>query len=131
MSQHAPNDNERRDWLRLSRTENVGPITFRQEMRRFGSASTRDILTHIHAMMGRLAKPANQGFDGAPTPVDEAELTQVRAKIPENLSPSPVSVDEVIRQCHVSPSVVLTVLLELELAGRLERQAGHRVALIG
>jgi predicted Rossmann fold nucleotide-binding protein DprA/Smf involved in DNA uptake len=30
----------------------------------------------------------------------------------------------------VSPPLVQNVLLELELAGRLERQAGNRVALI-
>ena len=30
---------ERRAWLRLARTENVGPVTFRNLMARFGSAS--------------------------------------------------------------------------------------------
>jgi DNA processing protein len=30
----------------------------------------------------------------------------------------------------MSPPVVLTVLLELELAGRLERQPGNRIALL-
>ena len=32
-------DAERRDWLRLARTENVGPVTFDQLVRRFGSAA--------------------------------------------------------------------------------------------
>jgi DNA processing protein len=31
-------DAERRDWLRLSRTENVGPVTFDQLLQRFGTA---------------------------------------------------------------------------------------------
>ena len=31
-------DAERRDWLRLARTENVGPVTFDQLIRRFGTA---------------------------------------------------------------------------------------------
>jgi DNA processing protein len=31
-------DAERLDWLRLIRSENVGPISFRQLLRRFGSA---------------------------------------------------------------------------------------------
>jgi DNA processing protein len=39
-------------------------------------------------------------------------------------------VDEIIRSCHMSPSVVSLVLLELELAGRLERHPGNRVSLI-
>jgi DNA processing protein len=33
------NDNERRAWLRLARTENVGPVTFRNLLARFGTAS--------------------------------------------------------------------------------------------
>jgi DNA processing protein len=45
------------------------------------------------------------------------------------LAPVPVSVDELIRQSHVPPAIVQTVLLELELAGRLERHAGGRVSL--
>jgi DNA processing protein len=36
----------------------------------------------------------------------------------------------VIRECHVSPAIVHMALLELELAGRLERHPGNRVALI-
>jgi DNA processing protein len=32
-------DEQRRDWLRLSRTENVGPVTFHNLIARFGSAS--------------------------------------------------------------------------------------------
>jgi len=34
------NDSERRAWLRLARTENVGPVTFRNLLARFGTAST-------------------------------------------------------------------------------------------
>ena len=33
------NDQERRAWLRLSRTEQVGPVTFHNLIARFGSAS--------------------------------------------------------------------------------------------
>ena len=32
-------DRERRAWLRLARTENVGPVTFRNLLARFGLAS--------------------------------------------------------------------------------------------
>jgi DNA processing protein len=53
------------------------------------------------------------------------------ARVIERLSPTPVSVDEVIRQCDLPPAVVTAVLLDLELAGRLERQPGHQVALVG
>ena len=46
------------------------------------------------------------------------------------LSPSPTAVDEVIRQCHVSPALVTAALLDLELSGRVERLQGNMVALI-
>ncbi|RYY08861.1 MAG: DNA-protecting protein DprA, partial [Alphaproteobacteria bacterium] len=43
--------------------------------------------------------------------------------------PVPVTIDELIRQSRSSPAVVQTILLELELGGRLERHAGGRVSL--
>jgi DNA processing protein len=40
-----------------------------------------------------------------------------------------VPVDEIIRLSGLPSAVVQTALLELELAGRLERHAGGRVSL--
>jgi len=45
------------------------------------------------------------------------------------LGPVPVPVDELIRQSGLDPSAVQAMLLDLELAGRLERHPGARVAL--
>jgi DNA processing protein len=45
------------------------------------------------------------------------------------LSPEPVAVDELIRQCHSTPPGVLDVLLELEMDGRIDRHTGNRVSL--
>ena len=53
-----------------------------------------------------------------------------RERIVGLLGPIPVEIDELIRQSGASPAVVRTVLLELELAGRLTREAGARVALV-
>ncbi len=53
-----------------------------------------------------------------------------RATVVGCLGPSPVTVDEVIRECQLSAPVVATILLELELAGRLERHSGNRVSLL-
>ena len=50
----ALSQNEKRDWLRLSRTENVGPVTFRQLLRRFGSAKAA--LEAIPAIVARGGK---------------------------------------------------------------------------
>jgi DNA processing protein len=46
----------------------------------------------------------------------------------EILSPTPVAVDEVVRQCQLSAAAVATLLLELELAGRIERHPGNLVS---
>ena len=49
--------------------------------------------------------------------------------ITERLGPTPVAVDELVRQCHLSAAAVATLLLELELAGRVERHPGNLVSL--
>lgn len=66
----------------------------------------------------------------ATPPASETEVDDARRVILEALSPVPVAVDELVRDCQVSLPVVLTILLELELAGRLERQSGQRVSLV-
>ena len=53
-----------------------------------------------------------------------------RRAVADLLGPTPVPVDELIRQSGLAPALVQTVLLELELAGRLERHAGGRVSLV-
>ncbi len=52
-----------------------------------------------------------------------------RRSVMEKLGPTPVEVDELIRQTGLTPEVVLTILLELELAGRLDRHSGNKVSL--
>ncbi|NVK17573.1 MAG: DNA-protecting protein DprA [Methylocystaceae bacterium] len=61
---------------------------------------------------------------------DESDVCAARGVIIKSLSPTPVFVDEIIRQCQISASIVQTVLLELELAGSLERSPGNKVSLI-
>jgi DNA processing protein len=60
------------------------------------------------------------------TPAPE-KTDAVRALVEEKLGPAPVEIDELIRQCGVPPADVLTVLLELELAGRVQRHPGNRI----
>ena len=45
------------------------------------------------------------------------------------LGPSPVPIDEIIRLSGTPSGAVQMALLELDLAGRLERHAGGRVSL--
>jgi DNA processing protein len=46
------------------------------------------------------------------------------------LGPSPVAVDDLVRQSGLSIRNVQMALLELEIAGRLERHGGNAVSLI-
>lgn len=91
-----------------------------------------DVVEVLESGLGRpVAEPAGPVFGAPPqAPVDEATLDAARRDVLEKLGPTPVTVDEIIRQCQVTPSVVLTVLLELELAGRLDRHSGGQVSLI-
>jgi DNA processing protein len=64
-------------------------------------------------------------FDYAPEDLAEAEP----ADIASLLTTAPVAVDELIRQSGAPAAAVQLALLELEIAGRLERHAGGRVSL--
>jgi len=55
---------------------------------------------------------------------------EARQQVLSLLSPEPTMVDDLVRHCHLSPSVTVAVLLELELAGRVETLPGSRVALL-
>ncbi len=61
---------------------------------------------------------------------DSSDLAVDRAKVLELLSYSPATVDELGRRAHLSPAVLAALLLELELAGRVERHPGGQISLI-
>ena len=54
----------------------------------------------------------------------------MREKIINLLSPAPILVDRLVSLSHASAEEVLVVLLELDVAGRLAREAGQKVALL-
>lgn len=63
------------------------------------------------------------------TPLPSSSLDVVRSLLNENLNFTPINVDELIRECQLQASEVWIVLLEMEMAGRLERYPGGKVAL--
>jgi DNA processing protein len=89
--------------------------------------SVDDILEAIRPIDARAVRSPSLPFAGPP-PDDATDAD--RRRIADLLGPVPVGIDELIRQSGLAPASVQTVLLELELAGRLERHAGGRVALI-
>jgi DNA processing protein len=85
-----------------------------------------DVIDAVEPIMGR---PVGLREDGDEPFVVEPDAGD-RARITELLGPTPILLDDLIRMAGASPAVVRTVLLELELAGRLERHGGGLVALI-
>ena len=79
--------------------------------------------THL-PLLQPLSSPGHGGA-AAPQIPEDAMLELVV----EKLSPTPVAVDELVRQCQLSAASVATLLLELELAGRIERHPGNLVSL--
>lgn len=63
-------------------------------------------------------------------PEGARELVRIRQQVIDLLGPSPTAVDDIVRRCQFSAAAVLAILLELELAGRIETLPGSRVALL-
>lgn len=74
--------------------------------------------------------PIAEPYATTMAPGDAAEAGQARAQVLELLGPSPTSVDDLLRRCQFSASTIISVLLELELAGRVETLPGNRVSLL-
>jgi DNA processing protein len=92
--------------------------------------SAEDVVAVLRPMLGRDFREPDHTHSSAPTDnrVLDAEADRIRKLIEEALGPAPVDVDELIRLAKAPVAVVLTVLLELELAGRLARHSGNRVS---
>ncbi len=92
---------------------------------------TSDIVSVLQPIMQEKELPAREperraeqaGGEDAEPAADE------RARIVGLLGPAPVSIDDLVRLSNSSPAVVRMVLLELEIAGRLERHGGGLVSL--
>jgi DNA processing protein len=102
---------------------------------RRGATLTESVEDVVAQLAGQLGTEPRRASDTAaveepPAPGGQTELTVAMSRVLERLSPTPVPVDELVRQCQMPAALVASVLLELELAGRLERQPGHQVALV-
>ncbi len=89
-----------------------------------------DIVTVLRPIMG-LELPAREPEREEMESVQNVEpAPDERSRIVALLSPTPVSIDDLIRLSQTSPRVVRMVLLELEIAGRLERHGAGLVSLM-
>jgi len=93
--------------------------------------SAEDVLDGLSPMLRTLEPARPAGFE-TPKTFDETAPTDgaaAQSQVLECLSPTPTPVDEVLRDCQLSAPMVFAILLELELAGRIERHPGNRVTL--
>jgi len=90
--------------------------------------TARDVLDAI--LRRPLSEPEKESEDQGSSNYDinEIMLEKARQTILAALAPAPTSVDEIVRGCQLSAPVVLAALLELELAGAIDRHPGNRVS---
>ena len=93
--------------------------------------SAADVIEVLTPILGQFGSPALlREPSAAEVSADEPpDIDAQRERIVGLLSPAPVSLDDLARAAAVPPNAVQIILLELELAGRLERHGGGLVSL--
>lgn len=89
-----------------------------------------DVTTVLEPILGSPTALSAREPEAGPVPEPSEPATRERAAIVGLLGPTPVGLDDLVRLSGSSPAVVRTVLLELELAGRLARHGGGLVSLL-
>jgi len=84
-----------------------------------------DVIEAIRPFDSRV-RAASTPYEHAPEEMNGEDALEL---VEELLGPSPVPVDEIIRLSGASSGAVQMALLELDLAGRLDRHAGGKVSL--
>lgn len=97
--------------------------------------NAEDITEHLQSfsndLFGFQESDGGQGFDDFHHQSKPQQVRdQDRAQVIENLSSVPVPLDELLRTCDLKHGVLQTILLELELAGRVQRVPGNCVVAI-
>jgi len=88
-----------------------------------------DIIPVLHPIMGEPPVLSLREPEAPPPGHAEPENSE-RTRIVSLLGPTPVAIDDLIRLSGCSPAAVRIVLLELELAGRIERHGGAMISLL-
>ena len=95
--------------------------------------SAEDVISVLRPIMGRMIDPIDETgstFDAASDSHIKMDVEQSeRERVIEALGFSPVDIDEIIRATQLPARHVQIILLELDLAGRLERHGNQLVSL--
>jgi DNA processing protein len=87
-----------------------------------------DVIEAVGPIDTRMVREPARSYAAAPTSADAGDGD--RRRVIDLLGPTPVAVDELVRQSGQAAAIVQLVLLELELAGRVERHAGAKISLV-
>lgn len=90
--------------------------------------TVEDVLEAVGPIDARMVREPVRHYTAAPQLTDAGDGD--RRLVIELLGPTPVAVDELVRQSGQATATVQLMLLELELAGRVHRQAGGKVSLM-
>jgi DNA processing protein len=91
-----------------------------------------DVLEALLSLSGQgFREPQHRepAFSDALLPTNEIPQNAQETLLAQ-MSFTPVTVDELIRACHLTIPVVQMILLELELAGRVKRHPGNKISLL-
>ncbi len=89
-----------------------------------------DVIAVLEPILGRAVEPPPAREPEAAAPAELEPADDERARIVALLGPVPAAIDDLVRLSGAKPAIVRTVLLELEIAGRLERHGGSLVSLV-
>ena len=90
-----------------------------------------DVIAVLEPILGRgLELPAQEPEREVPAALSSEPGENERGRIVALLGPTPTAIDDLVRLSQTSPAIVRAVLLELEIAGRLERHGGGLVSLL-
>jgi len=96
---------------------------------REGAVLVQEPADVIELLSGFDGNPRSSFREAVPAFDYEIEPADSATDVSDLLTQAPVAVDELVRQSGESAGVVQMALLELEIAGRLQRHAGGRVSL--
>jgi DNA processing protein len=91
--------------------------------------NAQDILNELQGNLARFSETSD-GITGNLSSANENDVGEARERLLQTLGPTPLRLDDVIRDLNLPVPAILAALLELELAGKAQRQPGGYVCLL-
>ena len=92
--------------------------------------TSKDIIASLENLQTFSLSEPDMDMFFEPEPINDDIVSSARDTVVRNLGPEMVSVDRFVSETGLDVRLINIILVELELAGRLERYPGNRVSLI-